>query len=92
VISIVKKEDAKMTPENFCYWLQGLLELSPDLKTLTEAQTKMVRDHLGYVFTHVSPPAAQQAPQPGNFDLKKAMEAMGSVTVNNPAMPMVQIC
>ncbi len=42
-----------MTPENFTYWLQGLFELQPDLKTLDEQQIKMIRDHLGYVFDHM---------------------------------------
>lgn len=95
MIQVVKKE-TEMTPENFCYWLQGLLELSPDLKTLDEAQVKMVRDHLGYVFTHAAstPTVDLRTPAPGNFDLKKAMEAMGSVTVTNPAVgqKIVSIC
>lgn len=50
-----------MTPENLCYWLQGLLELTPDLKTLNEAQVKMIRDHLGYVFARASPVTTIQA-------------------------------
>lgn len=40
----------KMTPENFCYWLQGLFELQPDLKSLTPEQIAMIRQHLMYVF------------------------------------------
>lgn len=44
-----------MSPENFVYWLQGLLELSPDLKTLNEGQVKMIRDHLHYVFNGKQP-------------------------------------
>jgi hypothetical protein len=84
MISVIKKENAKMTAENFCYWLQGLLELTPDLKALTEAQVKMVRDHLGYVFTHVNPPVAQPAVPPGNFDLRKAIEAMGTTAMQSP--------
>ena|ERR1700677_4103069 len=39
-----------MQPNEFCFWLQGLFELCPDLKCLTEAQVKMIRDHLNYVF------------------------------------------
>ena len=39
-----------MQPNEFCFWLQGLFELCPDLKNLTEAQVKMIRDHLNYVF------------------------------------------
>lgn len=39
-----------MTPDQFCFWLQGLFELCPELKSLTETQVKMIRDHLNYVF------------------------------------------
>lgn len=39
-----------MTPENFCYWLQGLLELEPSLDILDAAKTKMIREHLRRVF------------------------------------------
>jgi hypothetical protein len=39
-----------MTQDQFCFWLQGLFELCPDLKCLTETQVKMIRDHLSYVF------------------------------------------
>jgi len=92
MIQVVKKE-TEMTPENFCYWLQGLLELSPDLKTLDEAQVKMVRDHLGYVFTHAD---RMTTTAPGTFDLKKAMEAVGAsttFTVTDPAGgPIASIC
>jgi len=82
MMSVAKKEEPKMTSENFCYWLQGLLELTPDLTTLNAAQVKMVRDHLGYVFTHMAPKAATTPP--GNFDLRKALEAQQAVT--NPAI------
>lgn len=39
-----------MTQEQFCFWLQGIFELCPDLKCLTEAQVKQIREHLDYVF------------------------------------------
>lgn len=42
-----------MTPEAFCYWLQGFLELS-EAKTLTPQQLKAVREHLALVFTKVT--------------------------------------
>lgn len=36
-----------MTPENFCYWLQGLLEVGqPDT---------LIQDHLTLVFTKLTP-------------------------------------
>jgi hypothetical protein len=43
-----------MNEREFCYWLQGLLELS-DTKTLDEKQVKIIRDHLNLVFTKVTP-------------------------------------
>lgn len=43
-----------MNEREFCYWLQGLLELS-DIKTLDEKQVKIIRDHLTLVFNKVTP-------------------------------------
>jgi len=43
-----------MTPEQFCYWLQGMLEVdSPTV--LTPNQVKAIKDHLGTVFNKVTP-------------------------------------
>jgi hypothetical protein len=55
-----------MTPDQFCYWLQGLLELQPDLKTLNAAQVQTIREHLGYVFEsgHLTPAAPRRLPMP----------------------------
>jgi hypothetical protein len=47
-------EDVVMTPENFVYWLQGMLE-SDKVKTLDEADVQMIKDHLKLVFTKVTP-------------------------------------
>jgi hypothetical protein len=43
-----------MTPENFCYFLQGMLE-SDKVKTLDEADVQMIKDHLKLVFNKVTP-------------------------------------
>lgn len=43
-----------MTERDFCYWLQGLFELT-EVKSLTESQVKMIRDHLKTVFIKVTP-------------------------------------
>lgn len=43
-----------MTPEQFVYWLQGMFELG-DPKSLSEAQTAMIREHLKLVFEKVTP-------------------------------------
>lgn len=42
-----------MTPEQFCYWLQGRLEMSKE--PLTPKETQIIRDHLATVFTKVTP-------------------------------------
>ncbi len=48
-----------MTPENFIYWLQGYLELN-DPKTIDEAQTKMIKEHLQLALKKVTPPLIPQ--------------------------------
>lgn len=53
-----------MTPENFCYWLQGLFEIEePDF--LSKGQIRMIRDHLSLVFNH---PKAQAEARLRAFD------------------------
>lgn len=47
-----------MTPEQFCYWLNGFGELSPEAPTAE--QWKAIKEHLKLVFTKVTPKA------PGN--------------------------
>lgn len=49
-----------MNCENFCYWLQGLLELEPNLTHLNEDQVKMIREHLGYVFPTAKKSSAKE--------------------------------
>lgn len=43
-----------MTPEQFCYWLQGRAEL--DGSPPTPEQWQAIREHLALVFTKVTPP------------------------------------
>lgn len=38
-----------MTPENFCYWLQGLLEIG-DPSELNITQVEIIKEHLNLVF------------------------------------------
>lgn len=42
-----------MTPEQFCYWLQGRAELVPTPPN--EAEWTAIRDHLQAVFKKVAP-------------------------------------
>lgn len=44
-----------MNSEQFCYWLQGFFEMT-DSKNLSEAQVKMIKEHLALVFQKVTPP------------------------------------
>lgn len=43
-----------MTPEQFCYWLQGFVELSG--QPPTEEQWVSINNHLKTVFRKVTPP------------------------------------
>lgn len=42
-----------MEAKDFCYWLQGYLELS-NANSLTEEQIKQIKEHLNLVFTKVT--------------------------------------
>ena len=44
-----------MSPENFCYWLQGMIELREGNDGLTIRQVQIIQDHLGLVFNKVTP-------------------------------------
>lgn len=48
-----------MTPEQFCYWLQGFGELSADAPSPEQWQS--IKEHLGEVFKKVTPVAPGQA-------------------------------
>ena len=43
-----------MTPENFVYWLQGMLEIG-DVKKLNKEQVNIIKDHIKLVLTKVTP-------------------------------------
>ena len=43
-----------MNADNFCYWLQGYLELT-DSKDLDANQVDIIKDHLELVFNKVTP-------------------------------------
>jgi len=51
-----------MTPEQFCYWLQGFAETRHPRCTPDEKQWSIIRDHLNEVFNKVTP-AADQWPE-----------------------------
>lgn len=44
-----------MTPEQFCFWLQGWSEMEDD-EVPSPEQWKMIKEHLSTVFNKVTPP------------------------------------
>lgn len=45
-----------MTAEQFAFWLQGFVELSPSMQQPTPEQWKAIGEHLQMVFVKVTPP------------------------------------
>jgi hypothetical protein len=43
-----------MTNEQFCFWLQGFIEIG-NPEALTKEQVQIIKDHLQLVFTKVTP-------------------------------------
>lgn len=58
-----------MKSRDFCYWLQGMFELS-DIKSLDTFQTDKIKKHLGMVFKHEIDPEA------GDSKLQEALNAL----------------
>ena len=58
-----------MTPQEFCYWLQGYFEItrednSSSAKGLTVDQMRVLKNHLALVFKHsIDPQAGNEAVQ-----------------------------
>jgi hypothetical protein len=46
-----------MKSSEFCYWLQGYFELSPEGQGLSPEQTDIVKRHLALVFAHEIDPS-----------------------------------
>lgn len=49
-----------MTPEQFCYWLQGMLECKSIGEHLKNSEVMSIRDHLETVFTKETPDRRKQ--------------------------------
>ena len=47
-----------MTARDFCYWLQGKLEIDGEAKPLSASQVEIIARHLGMVFAHDIDPKA----------------------------------
>lgn len=65
-----------MTPEQFCYWLQGYFEIGHiDTDMMNATQIQVVKEHLNLVFQKVTPDRvgivgipAYKTPQPAYCD------------------------
>lgn len=57
-----------MTPEQFCYWLQGRAELMPQVPPSLE-EWKMIKEHLNLTFKKVTPnfPGYASNPPPADW-------------------------
>lgn len=74
-----------MTPENFCYWLQGYFEVS-DSRVLTEKQVEIVKNHLNLVFVHsIDPKASAHISNPK--EAKKLQEKLNEVHDGTSTLP-----
>lgn len=62
-----------MTPESFCYWLQGFVELTNSDKdaVLDAPEWKMIKEHLKEVLHKVTPPF--QNPQYNPLEMQKGI-------------------
>lgn len=62
-----------MTPENFCYWLQGASEVFPS-KRPSENEWLVIQDHLKLVFKKETPdrqPLTEVPKMPEQLDILK---------------------
>lgn len=68
-----------MTPQEFCYWLQGYFELSGEgSKSINEYQVNQIRNHLNMVFVHsIDPQAGDKA------DFLDALHSAGVATTTS---------
>jgi len=69
----ILSEENIVSPENFCFWLNGYLELSGS-KTLSGGQVNIIKEHLQLVFT----PATQTATMSGEEIREFVKEAKDS--------------
>jgi hypothetical protein len=53
------REESRMNSIDFCFWLQGYFEISGATE-ISEAQTKIVKEHLNLVFKHEIDPVREK--------------------------------
>lgn len=74
----------KLTPTEFCYWLQGFSELTDAGQSLSKNQWEIIRQHLALVFDkitdNIKPQECIPAKTPLQIDWKKMMEEFNKDT------------
>lgn len=53
-----EKRKERMTPENFCYWIRGYLEITRATGqpiVITDKEVRVIEDHLNLVLNKVTP-------------------------------------
>lgn len=53
-----------MEARDLCYWLQGPLELNPNMKTMSPEQVEIIRNHLAMTLKHVGQKPNPNQPKP----------------------------
>lgn len=71
-----------MNPVDFCYWLQGAFEMH-DTKSLSEKQTKIVKNHLNLVFLHSIDPDRDAATPVAPEKLHQAHDGIRNTPLPN---------
>lgn len=74
-----------MKAENFCYWLQGKLELDGEPTAWTKEQVACVAAHLALVFKHDIDPKA------GGAEVQEALNQMHAGSASIAATPNASI-
>ena len=67
-----------MTARDFCYWLQGKLEIDGEPKPLTATQVEVIQRHLSLVFIHDIDPKA------GGPEVQKKLNAVHDGLLDRP--------
>lgn len=73
-----------MTTEQFTYWLQGFVELTPDGEVPSAVQWRAIKDHLKTVFVKVTPTIPFERPNLSLKEMAEEMERRRLLTAPNP--------
>lgn len=82
-----------MNSEEFTYWLQGALEMNPEMleKGMSPEQVKTIQDHLNLVFTKVTPNRFEEIniSDPNSSGNPSPQHPDSICVVNNPGLDLL---